>query len=195
MDQGHLIPITGRDGLHGTLDAPPPSDPNARVEVRLDDGHRVTLPAGLIRPVNGGHAFQMPLGPEDLRTAATTDKAVIPVIREELDVQKRTAERESVVVHVVPKIQTEVVDVPLVEEQVDVERVPVNRFVSSSQPVRQDGDVTVVPVYEEVLVVERRLMLKEEVRVTRRRAVRPQRQRVELRSEDVQVLRSGSEQK
>jgi uncharacterized protein (TIGR02271 family) len=99
-----------------------------------------------------------------------------------------------VVVHVVPRVQTEVVDVPLAEEEVAVERVPVNRFVSAVQPVRQDGDVTVVPVYEEVLVVERRLMLKEEVRVRRQRRVRHERQEVELRTEDVQVMRSGDGQ-
>ena len=74
-----------------------------------------------------------------------------------------------------------------------VERVPVNRFVSGTQPVRQDGDVTIVPVYEEVLVVERRLMLKEEVKVTRQRHVRSQRREVELRSEQVEVLRSGEQ--
>jgi stress response protein YsnF len=34
-------------------------------------------------------------------------------------------------------------------------------------PVRQEGDVTIVPVVEEILVVERRLVLKEEVRIRR----------------------------
>ena len=35
----------------------------------------------------------------------------------------------------------------------DVRRVPVNRFIDGPVPVREEGDVTVVPVYEEVLVV------------------------------------------
>jgi stress response protein YsnF len=162
------------------------------VEIRLDDGHRVTLPGDLVRPSPSGRGYEVPLGPEDLRSNRpgqdATERVVVPVVREEAEVRKRTEETGSVVVHVVPRVQTEQVNVPLIEESVEVERVPVNRFVSGTQPVRQEGDVT---VYEEVLVVERRLMLKEEVRVTRRRVARTERQRVELRTEEVRVLKSG----
>jgi stress response protein YsnF len=189
MDEAQLIPVTGRDGLRGTLASPPPTDPNGRVEVRLDDGHRVTLPATLLRRSTSGRGYEIPLGIDDLRTNGR-EQVVVPVVQEQLDIRKRTEERGSVVIHVVPKIQTEVIDVPLAEERVEVQRVPVNRFVTGTQPVRQDGDVTVVPVYEEVLVVERRLMLKEEIHVTRRRQIRQQRQQVDLRSEEVEVLRS-----
>jgi uncharacterized protein (TIGR02271 family) len=177
------------------MEGAPPRDPAARVEIRLDDGHRVTVPANLLVPSrNGDGAYEVPLGPEDLRSNANREQVVVPVVQEEVRVGKRAEERGSVVVHVVPRVQTEVVDVPLAEEDVVVERVPVNRFVSGVQPVRQDGDVTVVPVYEEVLVVERRLMLKEEVRVRRNRRVRHERQQVDLRTEDVQVMRSGDGQ-
>jgi hypothetical protein len=194
MEQAQLIPVVGRNGLRGTVASPlPPGDPNARVEIRLDDDRRVTLPASLLTPSkSGGGGYEVPLGLDDLATNVRQEEVVVPVVREELQVGKRTEERGSVVVHVVPTLRTEVVDVPLAEERVEVERVPVNRFVTGVQPVRQDGDVTVVPVYEEVLVVERRLMLKEEVRVTRRRQVRPERRQVELRAEDVHVLRSGA---
>jgi hypothetical protein len=60
----------------------------------------------------------------------------------------------------------------LLEEAVNVERVPVNRFIEQPVETRQEGDVTIVPVMEEVLVVQRRLMLKEEIRITRRREQR-----------------------
>jgi hypothetical protein len=60
----------------------------------------------------------------------------------------------------------------LLEEAVNVERVPVNRFIDEPAETRQEGDVTIVPVMEEVLVVQRRLMLKEEIRITRRREQR-----------------------
>jgi len=114
----------------------------------------------------------------------------MPVVEERVRVDKRTVEAGSVAVHVTPREREEVVDVPLVEERVEVERVPVNRFVDAAPSVRQDGDVTVVPVVEEVLVVEKRLRLKEEVRLTRRRVTTHDRQRVVLRSEEVEVLRS-----
>jgi stress response protein YsnF len=135
---------------------------------------------------------------DDPKSPATAtnghEQVIIPVVREELDVQKRTEERGGVVVHIAPKTRTEVFDVSLAQEQVDVERVPVNRVVSAVEPVRQDGDVTIVPVYEEVVVMERRLMLKEEIRITRKRQTKPVRREIELRTEEVHVLRNGGDQ-
>jgi uncharacterized protein (TIGR02271 family) len=142
---------------------------------------------------SGAGGYEVPLGPEDVRTnsASPREQVVVPVVREEVKVGKRMEERGSVVVHIVPRVRTEEVNLPLAEEEVEVERVPVNRFVNATQPVRQEGDVTVVPVYEEVLVVERRLVLKEEVRVRRRRRVRQERHPIELRAEEAHVMQSG----
>ena len=62
----------------------------------------------------------------------------------------------------------EVLDVPVQTEAIEVERVPVGRWLDAPADVRHEGDTTVYPVVEEVLVVEKRLRLVEEVRVTRR---------------------------
>ena len=104
---------------------------------------------------------------------------------------KRERETGRVVVHVTPHQRDEVVDVPLAEEHVQIERVPKNEFVSGPLDVRQEGDVTVVPVVDEVLVVEKRLMLREEVRILRRRDTRRHVEHVTLRSEEARVLRAG----
>ncbi len=53
--------------------------------------------------------------------------------------------------------------------EVLVERVAVNQQIDTAPAPRQEGDTLVVPVVEEVLVTEKRLMLREEVRITRRR--------------------------
>lgn len=53
----------------------------------------------------------------------------------------------------------------LSHEEVEVERVPVDREVSAMPAIREEGDVTIVPVVEEILVVERRLRLKEELHI------------------------------
>jgi uncharacterized protein (TIGR02271 family) len=74
-----------------------------------------------------------------------------------------------------------------------VERVPVGRVVEAAPQVRSEGDTMVVPVLEEVLVVEKRLMLKEEVRITLRRVAETSQQRVTLRSEEVVVERDPTE--
>ncbi len=57
----------------------------------------------------------------------------------------------------------------LFTEDVDVERIPVNRILDAPVEVRQEGDTTIIPVIEEVITVQKRLLLREEVRITRRR--------------------------
>ena len=57
----------------------------------------------------------------------------------------------------------------LFAEDVTVERVPVNRLIEGPMETRQEGETTVIPVVEEVLIMQKRLFLKEEVRITRRR--------------------------
>jgi stress response protein YsnF len=117
--------------------------------------------------------------------------SVIPVVREEVTVRKRVREKGKVVVHVTPRVKLQDVDVPLVDETVEVERVTINRQVDAPSPPRVEGDVTIVPVYEEILVVEKRLVLKQEIRITRRSTVHHERRKVELRSEEAHVLRSN----
>ena len=50
------------------------------------------------------------------------------------------------------------------KERVDIERVPMGRVVQEVPQVREEGDVTIIPVMQETAFVERRLVLKEEVR-------------------------------
>jgi stress response protein YsnF len=109
---------------------------------------------------------------------------VIPVIQEELDVQTRRVERESGV-RVSKTIEEceEVVDELLTREDVEVERVRMNVPVEAPGSVRYEGDTMIIPIFEEVVVVEKRLMLKEEIRVTRRKTSFHAPQRVALRRE------------
>ena len=82
------------------------------------------------------------------------------------------------------------VEADLALEQVVVERVAVGRVVDAVPPVRQEGDVTIIPVVEEELVVVRRLVLKEEVHLRRVRTVTPHVQTVSVRRQDLTVTRT-----
>jgi uncharacterized protein (TIGR02271 family) len=115
---------------------------------------------------------------------------IVPVVREEIHVDKQTRENGKVTIHVTPQARQETIDVALRDEQVQVQRVPINRPVDTPPSVRQEGDVTIVPVFEEVLVVEKRLILKEEIRITRVRNERHERQTVTLHEEQVRIVRS-----
>ncbi len=78
----------------------------------------------------------------------------------------------------------------LVHERVVVERVPVGQIVDVVPPVRQEGDVTIMPVVEEVVVIERRLFLKEEVHLRRVRTTERFVETVKLREQQVEVTRT-----
>ena len=187
MDDARPITVEGRDGLRGTLRRPPAA-PDREVELALDTGQSVLIDASALIPRPDGSYF-LPLSPADVAAAADRQTVTIPVMREDVHIDKHEISRGNVTVHVSPRVRQETVDVTLGEDQVDVQRIPVNRIVEAPAPPREENGTTVIPVYEEVLVVEKRLRLKEEIRVTRRRTTRPHREDVSLRSEEVEIIR------
>ena len=92
---------------------------------------------------------------------------VLPLLDEELRVEKRSVATGKVRVRSFADTVEEVARATLADERVDVTRVPVGREVEAAQSVRTEGEVTIVPVMEEVLVVEKRLVLKEELHIRR----------------------------
>ena len=117
---------------------------------------------------------------------------VIPVVREEVQVGKRVVERGGVRVHKRVEEHEEVVEQPTFHEEVTVERVPIGRPLDQEIGSRQEGDTLIIPVLEEMLVVERRLVLKEEVRITKRRIDETEQARVVVREEHVDIENLGA---
>jgi len=110
----------------------------------------------------------------------------IPVVREELSVGKRKVETGRVRVKKTVREHEEHIG-DLVHEEVDVQRVAVDRALEGSAKPRYEGDVLVIPVVEEVLV--KQLRVKEELRIRSRSVSSPRNERVVLRSEEVIVER------
>ncbi|MBL8211719.1 MAG: YsnF/AvaK domain-containing protein [Bryobacterales bacterium] len=94
-------------------------------------------------------------------------EVVIPVVAEELMVDKERVPTGSVRVHRHVETHEEKLALPLVRERVDVRRVPIGKIVDGPLPVRKEGDTTIVPVVEEVLVARTEFRLVEEIRITR----------------------------
>jgi uncharacterized protein (TIGR02271 family) len=115
--------------------------------------------------------------------------ARVPVREERVAVGKRTTTTGKVRVTKTVRERTAVIDEPLAADVVAVERVPIGRFVEGPIPDRYEGQTLVVSVVEEVTVVEKRLRLKEELRITKRRVQRRRPQSVTLRSEEATVER------
>ena len=117
------------------------------------------------------------------------EEVVIPVIEEELAAGVKAVKTGAVRVdkHVEKRIRK--VEGPLLHEDVEVRRVPVNRVVSEAPPVRRKGDTVIVPVMEEELVVTKRLVLKEEVHLIKRRTKDRFVKEVEVNRERAEVHR------
>jgi len=117
-------------------------------------------------------------------------EAVIPLHEEELAVERRPLERGRVRIDTHVREREARIDAMLAHEDVVVERVPIGTPVSEAPPVREEGNTLVIPLLEEVVVVERRLVLREEVRVRRVRTQVPHTETVRLRAEEVTVSRT-----
>ena len=115
---------------------------------------------------------------------------VVPILAEDVVVGKRAVETGRVRIHKTVQEHEEIVDEPLTQETVEVERVPINRIIERPIPTRQEGDVTIISITKEVLVVEKRLMFTEEVRITRRKSEFHEPQRVTLHTEEIAIEHS-----
>jgi len=129
---------------------------------------------------------------------STQEDLRIPVVEEQLTVGTRVVETgRGVRIHKTISEQPVVIDERLVRDEMEIERVPVDRIVAleDKPATRYEGDTLVVPVFEEVLVVERRLRIKEELRITRIRHEERYQDTVSLKAEQVEVERFDDAEK
>lgn len=96
-----------------------------------------------------------------------SDDKVIPLVTEEVNVTRRAVETGRVKIDIVNEPRTQQIIEQLVRGGVEIERVAIGRPIDRVPPMREEGDMIIVPVVEEILVVEKRLVLVEEVRIHR----------------------------
>jgi stress response protein YsnF len=113
----------------------------------------------------------------------------LPIVEESVSVRKkkRVSSKIRVRTRVIESAHT--VDEPLVCETVNVERRAIDRWVEGPVPVRQEGDTTVISVMEEVVVVQKRWKVVEEIRLTKRESIRHEPQQVTVRRTEATVER------
>ena len=115
--------------------------------------------------------------------------AAIPLVEERLSVAKRQVESGRVRVRVSVEEREETVTEHLMRDDLQIERVPRNERLTKVPHVRLEGNTTIVPVVEEVLVVEKALMLVEEIHICRRSVSEPTEIPVTIRAERAEVER------
>ena len=201
MDKTAPIIVTGQSGLVGLimpaeLAKAQASNGSQMIALQLENGQEVSIPAyALIPQSDGTYRLQMDLSqlnasataPDATGASPATGSRVIPVFGEELQVEKRQVVKGGIRVHKNVKEQTQVVDEPLLHKEVEVERRAVNQLVDAMPQVRYENDLTVIPIVEEVLVVEKRLMLKEEVYIRQTQFTTHQPQHFTLQREEAVI--------
>ena len=126
---------------------------------------------------------------DDDRTPDKAGETVIPLLAEEIAVSKQVVETGRVQVARVTHEREQLIDELLTHETVEIDRTPIGRQVNAMPAIREEGDTVVIPIIEEVLVIERRLLLKEEVRVRRVRSTERHQESVTLRHHEAVVTR------
>ena len=128
-----------------------------------------------------------------MASGSDRDEVVLPLAEESAVVERLRREGGRVRV----SLRTETLPAEIMEtlraERVEVSRVAVNRTLDAGEAApepRQAADGSwVIPVLEEVLVVERRLLLREEIHLTRHATEDQIREVVELRRQVAEVER------
>lgn len=93
---------------------------------------------------------------------------MVEVVEETATIQTRKVVNARVRVTTRTELHDEVVRQELHGTQVDMVRVPVDRILEPGETpalARTEGGVTIIPIYEEVIVTEKRIVLKEELHV------------------------------
>lgn len=154
------------------------------------DGADIHLAVTLSEIEAGRHAGT---GERRAEAGHDVDRQVVALVEEQLVVETHARPTATVRVRTHTHERQETIDEILSSETVQVTRVPVDRYVESPASVRVEGDTTVVPVHEEVLFVEKRLLLKEELHLTKRKVDRHETQHVTLRHQTADIERNETE--
>jgi stress response protein YsnF len=206
------ISVVQAGGGHvGVLD----EESGAALTVRLEDGRHAQVTREQLEPLADGTVLlKTPIErltllradePVPVVSAATVPVAgaaqtrhtirqanevvTIPRVEEQLEVEKVEREQGSVRVHVRTSEREQKIAVPVLDVHAEVRRVDIGRIVEEAPPVREEGETVIIPVVEEVLVIQKRLLLREEIHVSRRQSTRMEEHEVSLRSEVVEISR------
>jgi uncharacterized protein (TIGR02271 family) len=129
--------------------------------------------------------------PQDQPRTVTPNRGaeVLQLFAEEAMVSRQTVETGRVRIATVTHTRDHLVDELLARTDVEVERVPIGRVIDAIPPVRDDADVVIIPVVEETVVLERKLVLKEELHIRRKHTTERFQQTVKLRHQTAEVTR------
>ncbi|MBV9304035.1 MAG: DUF2382 domain-containing protein [Acidobacteriaceae bacterium] len=123
----------------------------------------------------------------------THDNVVIPVIGEELHADAVPVETGGVRITKHVKGHEEILEQELRKGRVEIKRIKTDRVVDGPQPVRRVGNKLIIPVVSEVLHVEKRWVVTEEIHLTQIEERETVREKVMVNREEAQIERLDKE--
>src|SRR5690242_9652261 len=101
----------------------------------------------------------------------SNEEIVLPVLQEHLQAEKQWVEAGAVLVRKTVESRTQTVPVEAAYEEVQIERVPIGRVLGEGESAapRQEGTTLIIPMIEEEIVVLKRRVIREELRITKQR--------------------------
>jgi uncharacterized protein (TIGR02271 family) len=142
-----------------------------RIIMAVRESDRASEAAAIMRRF-GAHEVEMlgvgsPLGALGGTDRTAADERTIELREEELVAHKELREVGEVTIRTELEEFPGRLEVEAYREEVEVEHVPIGQVVNERVPPWEEDGVMVVPVYEEQLVVVKRLLLREHLRIRR----------------------------
>jgi uncharacterized protein (TIGR02271 family) len=125
---------------------------------------------------------------ENFEPQPEEENMVIPVIEEEVIIDKKVVKKASIYIH--KKVNTEdvLVEVPVTSDKFTIERIAVNKYLDTPPPeIRHEGDTIIIPVIKEVIV--KRILLVEEIHMTKHVQKDIHKKKLTLKKESVTITR------
>ena len=150
-----------------------------RDEIQREDSPRAEIAAAPLSATNPGVASS---------AAGTQQEVRVPLVEEELEVEKRNKEVGEVRIHKDVTTVEKNITVPVTREEVRVERVPASGDAAAAS--FREGE-TRVPIREEEVEIHKRPVVREEVRVTKTAVEEEQRVKEQTRKEEAEIEERG----
>jgi uncharacterized protein (TIGR02271 family) len=161
---------------------------------------RLYVPADLIAAIPNGREVQLRATrdeavaragnvPVEARAVAQDSgtQVIVPIVEERLVPDKRAVDLGELRIHKRVETTEEAIRQLVTRDDVEIERVPIDRPLDAPLDTRFEGGTMIIPVMREVLVVQKQLMLAEEIRIRKREVTEEQEVRELVRHERVEL--------
>ena len=112
------------------------------------------------------------------------------LVSEDLNVERKFIDGDTVQVRTVTTVTEHAVEEMLRHQTADIQRVPIGCEVDAMPEIKQQGDLTIVPIVKEVLILHRQMVLVEEIHICRVSTDEPFATTVALREQRAEITRS-----